>query len=153
MIPKLEIDIEAIKNNWDTEEQQQDAINIIKSTSISGKEGEIEAYLCDECWVKIGVFKQFKNVVKSLVEYGYCDNEESLIKYLKPYIDSEKNYFIHVDLLSMDYEKYYKSGSYINKDGIDTGFDYYDWIDMHPEDEIPQQIENHWISFTINEIA
>ena len=54
--------------------------------------------------------------------------------------------------MSMDYEKYYKNGTYINKDGIDTGADYYNYIDEHPEMKVPQEIENKWICFTIRKL-
>ena len=54
--------------------------------------------------------------------------------------------------MDMDYEKYYKNGSYINKDGVDTELDYYEYIDEHPEMEVPQDVENKWITFIIRKL-
>ena len=75
------------------------------------------------------------------------------MKYLQKYVDDKvNNYFVHFGFMSMDYEKYYKNGTYINKDGIDTDQDYYLYIDKHPEMKIDQEFENKWITYTVRKL-
>ena len=148
MIPKLTIDEDFIKSTWKNKEDVDYAINLLCPMSLKG----IPVYSCDDNWVNIGVFNEFKSTVRfsEFSKYGYCDTEDALAKYLKSYIDdTENSYFVEIGGMSMDYEKYYKNGSYINKDGIDTEEDYYDYIDEHPEMEVQQDYENKWIQFTI----
>ena len=48
----------------------------------------------------------------------------------------------------MDYDGYYKNGSYINEDGEDTGEDYWDyWGDS--ENEPTQEYEGNWVKFSV----
>ena len=72
-------------------------------------------------------------------------------KYLKQYVDdTERNYFVEVGIMSKDYENYYKNGTYINADGVDTGEDFYD---IYDEGEEPKtDYENAWVTVTVFEI-
>ena len=150
MIPLLTKDEESIDKNWNTKESAdwvKDYCEVVYASNSS-----IPLYSCDEYWVSMGVFKEFKSIYKisEFFIYGYCDTEEALLKYLQQYIDDkDNNYFVSIGGMDMDYEKYYKNGSYINKDGIDTGDDYYEYIDNHPEMKVKQDIENRWITFEI----
>lgn len=148
MIPRLTCDSEAIRKNWkDSSEEDWKMIEgYTKGCVLDGS--DIEVYLYDESWVRCGIFKEFKKVKESLVFYGYCSTEKALAKFLQQYVeDKEKNYYVHCHLLDMDYEKYYKFGSYINNDGVDTEDDY-DW-----DNEEEQQYEDKWIAFSISEIG
>ena len=80
------------------------------------------------------------------MDYGYADTEAAVEKYLQNYIDDPDPYFVEVGLMSMDYDGYYKNGSYINEDGVDTGEDYYD---IEFETEPTQQYEGEWVKFSV----
>ena len=152
MIPELIIDKKYIKENWNTPEAAEETIKLLENCA-QLKGSNFPVYLFQEMWITMNVFKQFKNLDKEFFEYGYGDTEESISKYLQKYADDkENNYFVYVSLMSMDYEKYYKNGSYINKDGVDTETDYYEYIDEHPEMEVPQDFENQWIHFCISKL-
>lgn len=152
MIPELVIDKEFIKENWNTPEAAEETIKLLDQC-VGLKGSNFPVYMFQDMWFKMNVFKNFKQIEESLCDYGYADTEESLVKFLQTFADDkENNYFVYVDLMSMDYEKYYKNGSYINKDGVDTEMDYYDYIDEHPEMEVPQDFENQWIHFAITKI-
>ena len=147
MIPLLTVNEEYIDSNWETKESA-DWVKDYCSVMMAG--GKIPVYQCDNNWVRMGVFVEYKDVDRDFHEYGYCDTEESLVKYLKKYVeDGENNYFVEVGGMSMDYEKYYKNGSYINKDGVDTGRDYYDYIDENPDMKTDQDVEGRWFTFVI----
>ena len=149
MIPKLELDKEFIKKTWENPEAEE--VERLTEVFELGPE-KIPVYPCQDTWIRCGVFKKFKDTIPTseFFEYGYCDSEDILCKYLKSYLeDKDNNFFVHVGILSMDHSKYYKFGSYINKDGVDTGEDYYDWIREHPEDKDKQQFPNEWIMFSI----
>ena len=150
MIPKLTIDEEAVNKLW----KEQDLIDKVKEfcTEVAIKDNSLYVYSCDDDFVKMGVFKEYKDIenIDKFWKLGYCDSEDALIKYLQEYKnDPDNSYFIRVSLMDMDYVKYYKNGTYINKDGIDTHDDYYSYIEENPEMEISQDIENNWISFLI----
>lgn len=151
MIPRLTIDEESVYKNW---EGNEDSIEWVKDHCdvIFATNSDIPLYGCDNNWVNMEVFKEYKKVcpLSECHIYGYCDTEESLVKYLQPFVnDKENNYFVEISGMSMDYEKYYKNGSYINKDGVDTETDYYEYIDEHPEMKVEQDFKNTWIHFTI----
>ncbi len=152
MIPELIIDKDYIRENWNTPEAAEETIKLLENcVQLNGS--NFPVYLFQEMWITMNVFKQFKNLDKEFFEYGYGDTEESISKYLQKYADDkENNYFVYVCLMSMDYEKYYKNGSYINKDGADTETDYYEYIDQHPEMEVQQDFENQWIHFCISKL-
>lgn len=152
MIPELIIDKDYIKENWNTPEATEETIKLLENR-VQLKCSNFPVYLFQEMWITMNVFKQFKNLDKEFFEYGYGDTEESISKYLQKYADDkENNYFVYVSLMSMDYEKYYKNGSYINKDDVDTNEDYYEYIDQHPEMEVTQDFENQWIHFCISKL-
>ena len=146
MIPLLTLDIESIHEDWKEHPESWPEVEDICNPVKIG-DGTIPAYACDVYWIEMGVFKEFKKYERpKYSDYGYCDTEDALIKYLQKYIDSEDNYFVNVGLLSMDNEKYYKFGSYINENGIDTESDY-DW-----DNEGKQQYEGYWIRFTVSKL-
>lgn len=151
MIPLLTIDEASVHENWkDNEESVTWVMDHCDVVNVDN--GKIPCYSCDDNWVKMGVFNEYKDIcpLSECYIYGYCDTEDALVKYLQQYVDDkENNYFVSVGGMSMDNEKYYKQGSYINKDGVDTGEDYYDYIDEHPEMEVKQDVENTWITFEI----
>ena len=150
MFPKLTLDKNSIKNNWKKQEDFDKVCEICKENSL---DDGTPFYTCDDYFVNLGVFNETKKIKESLVEYGYCDTEDALIKYLEKFFKKDsKRYFLNIGLLSMDNEKYYKFGSYINKDGVDTEDDYWCWIDEHPEYSVQQQFDGYWITFSISEI-
>jgi len=154
MIPVLTLDTDAITKNW---KGDQESIDWVKKycNAVYAENSTIPLYQCDENYVDMEVFKEFKKIctMRDFHDYGYCDNEESLVKYLQKYVDDkDNNYFVHFGFMSMDYEKYYKNGTYINKDGIDTDQDYYLYIDQHPEMKIDQEFENKWITYTVRKL-
>ncbi len=152
MIPKLTIDKESVASQWDDESARDYVSNLCSPIML---EDDLPLYKCDDSWVNLKVFNEAKSTcrISDFFKYGYCDTENALKKYLQTYKeDTENSYFVEVGTMSMDYEKYYKNGSYINKDGVNTEEDYYDYIDKHPEMETQQDIENKWITFAIYKI-
>lgn len=147
MIPLLTIDENSIRENW---KRKVDQAWVKRYCDVYVAKDNIPLYYCDDTWVNMGVFKEYKKTISPAIEYGYCDTEVSLIKYLQQFKDDkENNFFVSIGGLDMDYEKYYKFGSYINKDGVDTRDDYYSYIDKHPEMQVKQDMENCWIKFII----
>lgn len=147
MIPVLTVDEKYIDTQW----KNKDNAEWVKTvcTTIELFDGT-PVYKCDDFFVQMKVFNEWKDTERTFFEYGYCDTEDALVKYLKKYKDDPDNpYFVKIGGMDMDYEKYYKNGSYINKDGVDTESDYYDYIDEHPEMEVKQDVEGKWITFNI----
>lgn len=146
MIPKLKLNLE----NW-APEHREDAKRVLDvDITINGNKDiichkrnancHIECYHgCEKC--------------KALIyEYGYADTEAAIEKYLKQYIDDkEHNYFVEVGIMSKDYEKYYKNGTYIDANGIDTGEDFYELYDV--DEEPKTDYENAWVTVTIFKIV
>ena len=157
MIPELTLDIESIEKNWKNKEDQEEVKKHCEAVGLcfdNDKSDLIPIYLCDNNWVGLGVFKEYKQISEILVEHGYCDREEDLELYLQSYLkDPDNNYFVSIGFMDMDYEKYYKHGSYINKDGEDTGDDYWPYIDQHKDEEGRQQFPSKWITFGIHKLA
>lgn len=151
MIPFLTIDEEFVQNTWKDDESSREWVTE-NCDVVYADNSNVPLYTCDDSWVKMGVFNEYKQIlpISEFYEYGYCDTEDALLKYLQSYVDDkDNNYFVTIGTMSMDYEKYYKNGTYINKDGVDTKKDYYDYIDEHPQMEVEQDFENKWITFTI----
>lgn len=153
MLPELTPDTEYIQSNW-PEDCWKEVEKIIEAVALDKLEYGIPVYSCEDYWVKLGVFKEFNGMapMSDYFEYGYCDTQESLRKYLQPLIESEENYFVTVGGMSMDNEKYYKQGTYINKYGVDTGEDYWPYIEAHPEMKIEQEFNNKWLTFSIRKL-
>ena len=153
MIPELTLDIDSINYNWKESEDREWAKKycdvITLNRSLVG-DNYIPIYQCDNNWVDLGVFKEFKKCERIPIKYGYCDREEDLYKFLQSYKeDKDNNYFIECSLMNMHYEKYYKNGVYINKDGENTHEDYYPYIDQNPNYKVDQQYPGYWIAFSI----
>lgn len=154
MIPELTLDLENIKKQWKNEEDQEWVKDFCKEfglcNELGGNYKPIPIYQCDNNWVDLGVFNEFKKAEKLSCDYGYCDREEDLHKYLQTYInDTENNYLVNFGFMSMDYEKYYKNGSYINKNGINTQEDYYNYINENQDDGGRQQFSGKWLTYSI----
>ena len=149
MIPLLEIDNESIERNWKEKEYQESVKKMVKADFLDNS--EIPVYTCSDGFLGLNVYVGIKGraPLSEFFEYGYCDNDAALVKYLQPYIESQDEYYVTVGLMSKDNEKYYKNGSYINKDGIDTEEDYWPYADEHPEMVGEEEYENSWLDFGI----
>ena len=140
MIPKLEFTAES----W-PEEYREEAIKTLdRHYILNGNENIVCHPNNANC--HIFAFKGYEKYRASLLDYGYADTEAAVEKYLQNYIDDPDPYFVEVGLMSMDYDGYYKNGSYINEDGVDTGEDYYD---IEFETEPTQQYEGEWVKFSV----
>ena len=140
MIPKLEFTAES----W-PEEYREEAIKTLdRHYILNGNENIVCHPNNANC--HIFAFKGYEKYRASLLDYGYADTEAAVEKYLQDYIDDPDPYFVELGLMSLDYEKYYKNGTYINEDGVDTGEDYYD---IEFETEPTQQYEGEWVKFAV----
>ena len=140
MIPKLEFTAEI----WPEEYRAEVVENLDKHFDLNGNE-DIRCHPHNaNC--HIYAFKGYENYRYSLLDYGYADTEAAVEKYIQDYIDDPDPYFVEVGLMSMDYEKYYKNGSYINEDGEDTDKDYWD---IQFETEPKQEHEGYWVKFAV----
>lgn len=148
MIPNLTFDREAARKNWsDYDDKEIDDIEKYSVAVQLTEDCTFEVHVSDNNWVDMGIYKEFKKTKRESVEYGYCSTQAAMAKYLQKYADDpDKNYYIYAHMLSMDNEKYYKFGSYINNDGVNTEDDY-DW-----DNEEEQQFENEWIAFSVYEL-
>lgn len=144
MIPKLEFTAES----WPEEYREETIANLDIQFTLNGKDDIV----CHPINANnhIFAFKGYENYYTCLLDYGYADTEVAVEKYLQSYKDDpETEYFVELGLMSMDYDKYYKNGSYINEDGVDTGEDYYN-IDF--EVEPTQEYEDKWVTFAIHKL-
>ena len=140
MIPKLEFTAES----WPEEYRAEVVEALDKHFDINGNE-DIRCHPHNANG-HIYAFKGYENYRASLLDYGYADTEAAVEKYIQDYIDDPDPYFVEVGLMNMDYEKYYKNGTYINEDGIDTGRDYWD---IEFETEPKQEHEGYWVKFAV----
>ena len=152
MIPKLTLNLEKIKENWKNKEDQEHVIKICTVGSLGKSKIPVLTGVNNSIFLELGVFNECRKVLDWGIDYGYADTEEVLSVYLKKYLEGDKRYLITTDLMPMDWEKYYKNGSYINKDGVNTEDDYYPYIREHPDMMIPQEHRNYWIQYTVSEI-
>ena len=143
MIPKLEFTAES----W-PEEYREEVIDALdKQYTLNGNDNIICHPHNANC--HIYAFKGYENHRAILLDYGYADTEAAVEKYLQKYIDEpNESYFVEIGLMSMDYEKYYKNGSYINEDGEDTDMDYWDYWD-DSDNEPTQEYEGKWVTFSV----
>lgn len=153
MIPQLKININVMKD-W-TDDQRETVykfVTPIKDLLPYYSYGEF-AEFC----VKEGLFEGFNCSVMTH-NYGYANTRESIKKYLKQFDDdTTKNYLVVLNIMDREYEKYYKNGSYINHEGIDTETDYWRYVENHPEEEnfidTDCKKDNFWITFVLYEIS
>ena len=89
----------------------------------------------------------------SIIDYSYGLTFNSINNYIqKTYGDSNPNkYLIEVHLMSFDYEKPWKFGTYIDKDGNKTHKDYYE-IDEYKEDIKTADIDGNFIAFSVYDL-
>ena len=140
MIPKLEFTAES----W-PEEYRAEVVEVLDRHFDLNDNEEIRCHPHNaNC--HIYAFKGYENHRAILLDYGYADTEAAVEKYLQDYIDDPDPYFVEVGLMSMDYDGYYKNGSYINEDGIDTDKDYWD---IQFETEPKQEHEGYWVKFAV----
>lgn len=147
MIPneKLELNLEL----WEEKDREEVQNTLGECYALNGNKHII-------CYPKnanchINAYKGYENCCALIYEYGYADTEAAIEKYVQQYIDDPNNeYFIEIGLMSKDYEKYYKNGTYIDENGIDTGEDFYDIYTDGFEPEA--QYENSWVVVTIFKI-
>ena len=143
MIPKLQFTAES----WPEEHREEVTKTFNKQFALNGNKD----IMCHPCNANchIFAFKGYENYRTSLLDYGYADTEAAVEKYLQQYIDEPNElYFVELGLMSMDYDKYYKNGSYINEDGEDTEMDYWDYWD-NSDDKPTQEYEGSWVKFTV----
>lgn len=146
MIPKLKLNLE----NWKPELRENLKKTLDINIIINGNKDLIAHKINTNCHIQC--YYGCENVTAILDEYGYADTEAAIEKYLKQYMDDpEHNYLIEVGLMRKDYEKYYKYGSYINADGVDTGEDFYDLYNT--DDEPKTDYENSWITVAVYELV
>ena len=51
--------------------------------------------------------------------------------------------------MSKDNDKYYKNGTYIDENGIDTGEDFYAIHNHNSDFNVESDYENYWVTVTI----
>lgn len=95
-----------------------------------------------------------------LVDYGYGLTVKSIEKYIETNYGSSnsKNYLIEAGLMSFEYEKPWKQGSYVDLDGTKTGWQFEDFEDgrngtmtiQGTEDDA--EIEGQFITFSVYEL-
>ena len=146
MIPKLKLNLDL----W-TPEHREDAKRALDVDITINDNKDIICHKRNaNCHIEC--YHGCENCKALIYEYGYADTEAAIEKYLKQYADDpERNYFIEVGLMNKDYENYYKNGTYINADGVDTGEDFYDIYDGDYEPET--EYENAWVTVTVYELV
>lgn len=154
MFPRYEVDIDFIKKNWkdpeksvkDITERILNPLSDFKQIQVFGP--HVEFFSC--CFK--GHHQNTHTGNLKMVKYGYALTVESIEKFLlENYADDENEYLVEADLMSMDYEKYYKNGRFVDLEGNYTGRDFYQ-LDDCDELEKKAQFENNWIHFCIYDI-
>ena len=110
MIPKLTLNLEKIKENWKNKEAQEHVIKICTADSLGKSKIPVLIGGNNSIFLELGVFNECRKILDCGIDYGYADTEEVLDVYLRKYLDSDRRYFITIDLMPMDLEKYYKNG-------------------------------------------
>lgn len=154
MIPNITVNLDWVNENYKTKRDQKKVLKILGDPQVL-KGANFPVWCCDDTWAEMGAFNGVKSVYHfpDFYKYGYADTEESLAKYLKEkFGGDQENYMIFVSLLDMNHEKYYKFGSYINVAGVNTGTDYYSYIDEHPKAKVKQDYKGYWIRFVVRRI-
>lgn len=154
MIPHLEVDKEHLRSCYKSEQDYKDALEMHETASEFQK---FDAYLYDaDIWLALGSFKEYKdwNSQPRIVDYSYGLTVESVEKYiLDNYGESNPDKFlVEVSLMSPEYEKPWKRGTYIDLDGNDTGRDWYDVIDDNYIKE-HSEIDGKFIHFSVYDIS
>lgn len=147
MIPtqKLELNLEL----WEEEDREGAQKALGEYHFLNGNEHIVCYPENANCHIEL--YKGYDNCRAIIHEYGYADTEAAIEKYVQQFInDPDNEYFIEIGLMSKDYEKYYKNGTYIDENGIDTGEDFYDIYTDGSEPET--QYENSWVVVTIFKI-
>ena len=148
MIPeqKLELNLEL----WEEEDREEVQNTLGKCYALNGNEHIICYPRNANC--HINAYKGYENRRAIIHDYGYADTEASIEKYVQQFIDDPDNeYFIELGLMSKDNDKYYKNGTYIDENGIDTGKDFYA---IHNSDfNVESEYENSWVTVTIFKIV
>ena len=155
MIPVIKLNQPYVNEIW---KNPNDRKTLEKACGVMflNKPYDIPVYRIDAAmWIKLDVFEGYKGIapLSECHVYGYCNNDEALAKFLKPYVDSEDEYFVCVHLMSKDYENYYKNGSFINEDGVDTKTGYWIYEEEHPDMVGEEEYENAWLSFVIYKLV
>lgn len=145
MIKTLEINNEYIDSQWRTEDSRNE---IKKKLSVIVEEFNMPVYISGAEHF-INCCKGYENEkLEFPVEYGYGLTFDSLNKYLSnKYGENNRNeYLVCAYSLSMEYEKIYKCGNYINLSGENTENDYYDCTDF---DKSKADIKDTFIGFDV----
>ena len=142
---KLELNLEL----WEEEDREEVQNTSGECYALNGNEHIICYPTNANC--HINAYKGYENCRAIIHEYGYADTEAAIEKYVQQFIDDPDNeYFIELGLMSKDNDKYYKNGTYIDENGIDTGEDFYDIYKDGIEPET--QYKNSWVTVTIFKI-
>jgi len=150
MVGKFEIDDEVVELSWKGKRERKNIyewLNPFKEFvkyDVYGRSAELFA------WCFKGHVTANGNL--KMIDYGYALDAGSIEKWLDAnFANDENEYLVSCDLMSMDYEKYYKNGSFINQDGIDTGHDFYDEKN-YKQLEKQALVKNHWITVVVFDI-
>ena len=147
MIPNLEFTAESWPDNY-----KDKAEKLLNKPYFLNNNPNIKCWGDNTCTFP-EAFVGCENKDFKLEDYGYADNEESIEIYLKHYIEDPNNeYFIELGLMSLDYDKFYKNGYYVNEKGEDTGTDYWSF---YSEDHLKEkrQYKNNWVMFSVYKIV
>lgn len=147
MILELKPNIDKIKKYYD-EKDAQLVLNLLSRI----EEFNIPVYICNtRLWTDF--VKDYPYTKEpDTIDYFYGLNTESLEKYINTkYGDDNPNvYVVEAHLLSMDHEKYWKFGTFVDLNGINTDDDFYS-VDNWEELIDKAQIKNHWIAVSIEQ--
>lgn len=144
MIPEQKLELNL--NLWEEEDREEVQNTLGECYALNGNEHIICYPTNANC--HINAYKGYENCHAIIHEYGYADTEAAIEKYVQQFIDDPDNeYFIELGLMSKDNDKYYKNGTYIDENGIDTGEDFYA---IHNSDfNVESDYENYWVTVTI----
>lgn len=147
MLPELEIDIERVKKDYPQKEDQE---NITETLQKFDNFTSIPVFpVMAEYFANYFIGHENIDSDLEIVDYKYGLTIESIEKYItNEYSDDADEYLIVGTIMSMDYEKYYKNGTFVDLDGNAT---YEDFYDIKNWEELKKKADfgNHWIRFTV----
>lgn len=151
MIPKLIFDREKNRQNYNGTDKDFEEFCILLDTF---SEFSFDAYK-EGTNCLLNCFNGYEDWNQpNILDYGYALTPEAIDKYIiSNYNDNNPNKFlIEIGLMSFDYDKPWKCGTYVDKEGNNTYEDYYN-IDSVKDEMKNSYINNCFITFGVYDIT
>lgn len=148
MIVSIIPDKEYIEKTWKKDSKK--IYEYIDTVAI-GDDGTPYYYSHVDIWIDCGVAKNLESKAK-LITYSYANHSNHIDKYLEKYKKDNETYIACLGVFSREYEKPWKHGYFIDKNGVQTGNDYWDYESTGKEDE-EWEYDDYFVNFLIFKVT